>query len=143
MSTKNDKDGSRTASMSANDEQVLTTVGMAAKKLGIEAMYRQKSPTPAKVYYSTEKSAWIAEVFRVRFARPDLCEVVKVARSHVLRSVEGLGGYCEGGLEQFLLDNPGVITATLLAVLDLEAQHHEAHAAEARFNADLAKGNLC
>ena len=25
----------------------------------------------------------------------------------------------------------------------IEAQHHEAHAAEARFNADLAKGNLC
>lgn len=140
MSTKNDKDAARP---SAEDEDVLQTIGMAARKLGIEAMHRQQSDAPAKVYYSTEKSAWIAEVWRVRFARADLCDVVKVARGHVLRSVEGLGSYCEGGLEQFLLDNPGVITATLLAVLDLEAQHIEAHAATARFNADLKKGNLC
>lgn len=114
-----------------------------ARKLGLVAVTPAKPEKPARVYYSAAKQMWIAEVFGLRFARPGLCAVVRAANLNTLRTVEGLGAYYEGGLEQLLLDSPALVESLYSAIADLEVQHHAAHEAEHKYVRDAAKGNLC
>lgn len=145
MSDSKNKDATTNAAKASREaaDATLMTVYKAARKLGIRATEKHESNLPARVYYSSAKQMWVAEIFGLRFARPELCDVVHAAKANMMRTVEGLGSYHEGGLDQFLLDNPGVVTTVFLSLLDLETQHQAAHAATAQYQEDLAKGNLC